>query len=387
MEKTLRLFDEDSYIKEFGAEVISCEKIERGYETVLDRTAFFPEGGGQGADPGFLGETEVLHVREKDGVIYHLTESPFEVGQKVTGKIDFDERFRRMQNHTAEHILSGIIHSLYGFQNVGFHLSEEYFRADYDGELGREDIKKLEVLINYAIAENHKIRAWYPDAETLAAIEYRSKKDICGNVRLVEIENVDICACCAPHVAMTGEIGVFKVTEHARYKGGTRIIAVAGSDAVKLFINEHEMLSGIASSFSAKREDVKAAVDRLSNECLGLKREISRLNRELLQTKLSSVEPTDGNLCFFFDKGYDTDAVREFVNSAVSKCKGVLAAFIGDDENGYRYIIASETTSLKDNCKTINAAINGKGGGSPQMICGTARAGKLEIEEFFRENF
>lgn len=387
MKETVRLFDEDSYIREFDAEVVSCEKTEKGYETVLDRTTFFPEGGGQGADLGTLDGEEVLYVREKEGVIYHLAASPFEIGQKVTGKIDFGERFRRMQNHTAEHILSGIIHTLYGFQNVGFHLSEEYFRADYDGELGRDDIKKLEVLINYAIAENHRIKAWYPDAESLATIEYRSKKDICGNIRLVEIEDVDICACCAPHVAMTGEVGVFKVLEHARYKGGTRIIAVAGSDAVKLFINEHETLSDIAAGFSAKREEVKAAVDRLSDECRKLKGEISRLNRELLQTKLSTVEPTDGNLCFFFDNGYDTDAVREFVNSAVSKCGGVCAAFAGDDENGYKYIIASVTVNLKDNCRTINDAISGKGGGSPQMICGTARAEKILIEEFFRGNF
>ena len=387
MEETVRLFDEDSYIKEFDATVVACDKCERGYETVLDRTAFFPEGGGQDPDPGLLDENEVLFVREKDGVIYHLTDKPFEIGQTVTGKIDFKERFRRMQNHTAEHILSGIIHSVYGFENVGFHLSEEYFRADYDGELDREDIKKLEVLINYAIAENHPVKAWYPDAETLAGIGYRSKKDICGKIRLVEIEGVDICACCAPHVAMTGEVGVFKVIEHMRYKGGTRIIALAGSDAVKLFINEHEMLSDIASGFSAKREEAKSAVDRLSDECRSLKREISKLNRELLSSMLSAVEYTEGNLCFFFEAGRDADAVREFVNAAVSRCGGVCAAFIGDDKNGYRYIIGSEKINLKDKCKIINGAIDGKGGGSDRMICGTARAGKLEIERFFRGNF
>ncbi len=383
--ETVRLFDVDSYVSEFEAKVISCAPVESGYETVLDRTAFFPEGGGQASDEGKLGAFDVLHVREENGVIYHLTKEKFEPGARAMGKVDFKERFRRMQNHTAEHILSGVIHTEYGFHNVGFHLSEKYIRADYNGALGGEDIKRIETLVNNAIVKNHPVTAWYPEKNELLSIEYRSKKEIEGRVRLVKIEDVDICACCAPHVSRTGEIGAFKVTDYMKYKGGTRIFAVAGSDAVSLFISEHEILSDIAESFSVKREEAREAVSRLSERLSRLKSENIQIRRELLKLKSSNVEYTDGNLCFFFDSSCDVESVREFLNSVLQKCGGVCAGFIGDGDSGYRYIIVSERVNLKDKCRKINDALCGKGGGSDKMICGSANAEKGSIESFFKD--
>lgn len=381
--ETTRLFDEDSYIKEFDAEVTDVIQTERGCAAVLDRTAFFYEGGGQSADLGSLGGVKVLDVQEENGVILHYTESPLEKGQRVHGEIDFELRFRKMQNHTGEHILSGIVHRLYGFENVGFHLSDEYVRVDFDGVLTAEDIDRVERLSNKAIAENHRVKAYYPDPADLDGIEYRSKKDICGKVRLADIEGVDICACCAPHVAQTGEVGVLKITDFIKYKGGTRLSIVCGIDAVELFLSEHKMLNDIAVASSAKREEVPAVFERLNSEIRALKGELSSVNRAYSAKLLSEIKYTSGNLCYFFGAGFDVSAMRDFVNGGKEKCKGVFAAFAGDDKKGYRYIAASNNVNMRENAPRINFAIDGKGGGSPEMIQGTANAEKEIIIDFF----
>ncbi len=383
MEKTYRLFDDDSYIKEFDALVLDYFEEGGKYGVILDKTAFFPEGGGQDADLGTIDGAEVFDVQEKDGIIVHYLSTSVEKGSTVHGVIDFEERFRRMQNHTGEHILSGIVHRLYGFENVGFHLSKEYVRVDLDGVLTAEDVRKVEILCNKAIVENHSVKAYYPDPETLDTIEYRSKKDICRKVRLAVIEGVDICACCAPHVARTGEIGLLKICDYIKYKGGTRLEIVCGRDALETFFEEHDILSKIAVSASAKREEVPAVFDRLNGEIRSLKGELSSVNRAYSEKLLSEIKYTGGNLCFFFGKGFDVNTMRDFVNGGKEKCKGVFAAFAGDDKNGYRYIAASNNVNMRENAPRINFAIDGKGGGSPQMIQGTANAEKGIIIEFF----
>ncbi len=385
MESIYRLFDDDSYIKEFDAVVLDVFEEEGKSWAVLDKTAFFPEGGGQDADLGTLDGIEVLDVQEKDGVIIHYMASALEEGKTVHGEIDFKERFRRMQNHTGEHILSGIVHTLYGYENVGFHLSKEYVRVDFDGALSAEDVRKVEYLCNKAIVENHPVKAYYPDPETLDTIEYRSKKDICGKMRLAVIEGVDICACCAPHVASTGEIGLLKVTDFIKYKGGTRLEIVCGIDALEMFFAEHDMLSKIAVSASAKREEVPSVFERLNGEIRVLKGELSSVNRAYSEKLLSEIKYTSGNLCYFFGAGFDVNTMRDFVNGGKEKCKGVFAAFAGDDKKGYRYIAASNNVNMRENAPRINFAIDGKGGGSPQMIQGTANAEKEVIIDFFEK--
>lgn len=384
MEKTYRLFDDDSYIREFDAVVLECTFDGEKYSAVLDRTAFFPEGGGQSADTGTLGEAAVFDVQEKDGIIYHYLKEHVETGE-IHGTIDFEERYRKMQNHTGEHILSGIVNKLYGYENVGFHLSEEYVRVDFSGVLEKEDIRKIELLSNKAIAENRKVKAYYPDPETLDKLEYRSKIDICGNVRIAEIEGVDVCACCAPHVKTTAEVGVLKVTDFIKYKGGTRLQMVCGSDAVNLFLREHDILGEIAVASSVKREEVGTVFARLNSDILSLKRELSSVNRAYAEKVLSEIKYTSGNLCYFFGAGFDVGAMRDFVNGGKEKCKGVFAAFAGDDKNGYRYIAASNNLNMREIAPRINFAIEGKGGGSPEMIQGTANAEKDVIIDFFEK--
>ena len=198
--------------------VLSCEEKDDKYLITLDKTAFFPEGGGQYADKGSLSEANVLDVQIKDEIIYHLTDKPLNMGETVTGEIDWDTRFSRMQNHTGEHIVSGVIHNLYGYNNVGFHMNDRFITLDTDGPLNEQDIAKIELEVNKVIYANKKINVVYPSADELSNYDYRSKLDITENVRLVEIEDTDLCACCAPHVAKTGEIGIIKIIGFIPYK-------------------------------------------------------------------------------------------------------------------------------------------------------------------------
>ena len=229
---TEKLYDIDSHLKEFTATVIDSYEKADGYFTVLDRTAFFPEGGGQASDIGYINDVKVYDVRIQDGIIYHYTVKPFKKGESVVGKLNFEQRFDFMQQHSAEHIVSGIAHKYYGCENVGFHLGADIVTLDFDKILTRDDILKIESLSNEAVFRNVAINAYYPDSEALKSIEYRSKKEIDGAVRIVEIEGVDACACCAPHVKKSGEIGLIKLLGSEKLRGGVRIELKAGKRAL-----------------------------------------------------------------------------------------------------------------------------------------------------------
>ena len=380
--KCERLFDKDAYMREFSAKVLSSEATDGGYLTVLDATAFFPEEGGQSCDTGTLGSAAVLEVFERNGEIYHLTDLPFKAGDVVTGKIDFEERYRKMQNHTGEHILCGVAHRLYGAENVGFHLSDEYVRVDLDVYLDHEKVSRLEREANEAALTNAEITAWYPGKEELSALDFRCKDGITGDVRLVKIEGVDLCACCAPHVATSAEVGMIKVVDHAKYKSGTRLEIVCGSDAAKMFIDEHAMLSQLASSYSVARSDLPSAIEKQKEELRDTTYRLRRAERDLMAKELETISATDGDLLFFYD-GADAENVREFLNGAASKCR-IAAGFIGNDEDGYTYIIRSDRSDLKTLSQEINAAIGGRGGGSAEMIRGKCTASKNKIEEYFK---
>ena len=383
MDKTVRLFDKDSYISEFDGIVLSCTPDGDSYLTVLDKTAFFPEEGGQSSDGGTIGGVGVKHVFEADGVIYHRTDAPLEAGDTVHCALDFKERYRKMQSHTGEHILCGTAHRLWGAENVGFHLSEEYVRVDLDVYLDREKVAYLEKAANDAIAGNHAIVAWYPTAEEIEKIDYRSKSGIEGDVRLVKIEDVDVCACCAPHVRSTSEVGLLKVVDSIKYKGGTRLEIVCGPDSVDLFMREHAELSAIAESFSVKREDAMPAIDRLRAELAGVEYKLKRAERTLMERELEALGENGGAKCFFFAEA-DDENLRFLLNGAAGKV-GVAAGFIGCDRDGYRYIIRSDKVDLRAEAKKINGAIDGRGGGSPVMITGKCSASRERIEKFFAE--
>lgn len=384
MSRTERLFDKNSKLNIFEATVLSCKQTENGkYAVILDKTAFFPNEGGQTCDTGKIGGISVVSVDEKDGIITHTLDHPLEIGETVHGEIDFEPRFKKMQNHTAEHIVSGIIHRLFDFDNVGFHLGDGYMTADFNGDLTEKDITEVEALANRAVFECHPIRAYYPSAEELKMLEYRSKLDLTENVRIVEIEGVDRCACCAPHVENTGEVGLVKITEAIRYKGGMRLTMLAGFDALADFCARQEQIKHISMAISAKQSEVAVGVDRVLAEIEQLKSRISALKRENMQMKLDSIENTENSIIIFEDDG-DMLALRNFVNGAVKKTEKLCAVFAGNDENGYKYIIASENIPLRALSKEISAALGGKGGGSDVMIQGSVTATRTEIEQFFK---
>lgn len=385
MEQTIKLYDADSHLYDFDASVISCEKTDKGFAVVLDKTAFFPEGGGQPADEGTLNGIAVTDVQIKDGIITHTTAEEIPAGSAVKGAVDSEIRFRRMQNHSGEHIVSGLIHKLFGYNNVGFHMGSEDVTLDLDGVLTREDLDKIEMLANRAVYENVNVRAEYPSPEVLKDLDYRSKLDLTENVRIVTIEGYDVCACCAPHVNKTGEIGIIKLLDFLKYKGGVRIHMLCGFDALEDYNRRYKNVAAISAKLSAKQAEVYEAVERLSAELSAEKQAAGELKRQLVAMKIAALEPTDGNMVLV-EKNMDMLNLRNLVNEAVQLCGGICAAFSGSDENGYNYIIASKNVPLRAEAKAINAALNGRGGGKDEMIQGSAKASEAEIRAYFLNN-
>ena len=383
MTKTQRLFDIDPKTCEFDAVVLSCEAREDcRFDVVLDKTAFFPNEGGQACDSGTLGGVRVLSVDERGGVIVHTLDAALSVGEAVHGSIDWEPRFRRMQNHTGEHIISGLVFKIYGYNNVGFHLGAFDVIADFDGELTETDIRRIERLANDVVFACRAVKATYPEPCELEKIAYRSKLDITEGVRIVEIEGVDMCACCAPHVENTGEVGLIKILDFLRYKGGVRVHMQCGLDALDDYNARCEQIRRVSMAISAKQGEIADGVDRLIEEQSRLRGEIAALKRELLAYKLERIECTEKSICIFDDMT-DMLAARNFVNEAVGKTARVCALFCGNDDAGYKYIMASNTVDLKANMAQINTAIGGKGGGSPRMIQGSCAAKREEIEKYF----
>lgn len=381
---TEKLYYIDSHMKAFTATVLACEPVKDRFEIALDRTAFFPEGGGQVGDSGFIGETAVFDTHEKNGDVMHYVNQPILVGSTLDCRIDWEKRFRRMQNHSGEHIVSGLVHKKYGYSNVGFHMGADFVTIDFDGFLTPEQLAEIEREANYAVAANYKVTATFPEPEVLKTLYYRSKLELTENVRIVEIENTDICACCAPHVSSTAEVGLVKIlsSERRRRGGdGVRVTMLCGLDAYENFVRTHDNNAAISMLLSARREETAAAVERVLAEQERLKQRNAELSRALAHMRAETLEPTDGNITIF-DTVLDEPALREFVNEAVTKCGGLAAVFSGSDEAGYRYIIGSRKIDLRASAKEINSGINGRGGGSSEMIQGSCKESAENIQKF-----
>lgn len=379
-ETTERLFDQDSYLKEFKGKVLGCEKREDKWCVVLDRTAFFPEGGGQSGDCGVLGTIEVTGTIEKDGIIYHLVKEPLQVGHEVEGNIDFSARFDKMQQHTGEHIVSGIVNSLYGYHNVGFHLGDEVTTFDFDGELSKEQVLDLENRVNEVVFANVPVVVSYPEREELSTLEYRSKIEIEGQVRLVTIEGVDVCACCAPHVKRTGEVGMVKIISCERHRGGCRLTIVCGRRALKDYQRKQDISGKISASLSAKPEQIDEAVERLKEQNQQLREQLNQVQTKYLRDKLQGITKATACVCIF-EENLDSIAVRNFVNAAMERCNGICGAFLGNDEQGYHYILGSSSMDVREAAKKLNESFNGKGGGKPQMVQGSLSGKEADIRK------
>lgn len=418
-EMTEKLFYEDSHMRTFTAVVLECGPVGNGapeasaktadaregerdpeasgrtgeipegkrYQIVLDRTAFFPEGGGQYADTGQLqADSEVvrvLDVQEHDGKIFHITDRPVPAGSTVSGQIDWAERIMKMQQHTGEHIVSGLVHARFGYDNVGFHLGSTDCTMDFNGEITREELHEIELRANEAAAANLEIQVSYPSGEELAGLEYRSKIEIEGQVRIVTIPGFDVCACCAPHVKKTGEIGVIKLTHVQRYKGGVRVTMLCGSRALADYDRKSASVSQISASLCAKEDEVAEAVEHLKEECARLKARLAEQQKEMLRLKARESDGEEGAVCLF-ESGLEGEGPRLLMNLVMERGHELCAVFCGNDVEGYRYVIGSVSLDLRKLVKELNAAFSGRGGGKPEMVQGSLKGTESELRAWMQ---
>lgn len=378
---TEKLYDKDSHLKEFSATVLSCEKSGENYSVILEKTAFFPEGGGQESDRGNIGEAAVLDVRIASGEIIHCTDRPLNIGEEYACTLNWDRRFRNMQNHSGEHIVSGIVHRLYGLNNVGFHLGAE-MTVDFDGAISREQLLEVERLANKAVWENVPIRAYYPDEKELKVLDYRSKLELTENVRIVDIKGYDLCACCAPHVKKTGEIGLIKILDSFKNKGGVRVFVKCGIDALDDYNDKYFNVQKISNLLSVKQYEAALAVDRLSDENRELKFEIASLKKRLIAEKTKSFV-SESDKTAVFEEGLDIKELQLFADSLYKKSGGIRGVFSGEEGN-YSFAICGEETALDLFFKEFKENLNAKGGGRNGMVQGTVAADKNEIETLFK---
>ena len=384
---TEKLYDLDSYVTEFTCKVISLYKDENYTYVETDRTAFFPEGGGQTSDRGFLGGAYVENVRLEGEKITHIVKNNVEnveklqAGTEIFGKVDMKKRFSDMQQHTGEHIFSGIVHSLFGFENVGFHLGSDFVTIDTSGELSDGDICKVETLVNEAIWKDLEIKVYYPSKKELETLAYRSKKEIDGPLRIVEIPGVDVCACCAPHVRRTGEIGSFRVVKSERHRGGTRLFVLCGERNIA-DAREKLMQNYLVSNLLVTKEtETFSMVQKLKDERAALSAEVSALKKELSALKAKSVE--GGKRIVVLSETDDMNEARTLADSLSEKAEEFAAVLFG--ENGGRYVIISKTGfDLSALCKEFNKVLSGRGGGRNGIVQGSVSFPE-KAEKFLKE--
>lgn len=381
---TERLYYRDQKLFEFDSEVIGCLPDKDGkFEVTLAETAFFPEGGGQYGDCGEIDGVRVVDTIERGGVIIHICDDALPLG-RVHCRIDAKERYSKMQNHSGEHIVSGIVHSLYGADNVGFHLGADDATLDFNKKLSREELDRIEYLANRAIWDNLPIIAYFPSADELSTLEYRSKLDLTENVRIVKIGDIDICACCAPHVERTGEIGMIKLLDHAAYKGGVRVHMVCGDRALIDYRDKYENTAKIAAALSAKQHEAAEKFFEFAESEHAAKLKIKSLQREIITLKAASALPDSlGNIILF--EQIDPELSIEYANALLERCENCAFIFSGDDLSGYKFTAASRRLDLTKTAAEVRSRFSGKCGGKPSMIRGSIAATRAEIEFFLEK--
>jgi len=378
---TRKLYYEDSHLAAFTAVVTGCTPVEAGFEVTLDATAFYPEGGGQACDLGTLGGRKVLDARERGEEVIHLCDGPLEVGATVEGVIDYARRFDLMQQHTGEHIVSGIIHRRFGYHNKGFHIGEHTIQIDFDGVIPAEELERIEKEANEALWKNIPVRCWYPSPEELPTVFYRTKKELPWPVRIVQIPGYDSCACCGTHVQLTGEIGLVKLFSVVGLRGGSRIEMACGGRALELLNRAYEQNRLVSQAFSAKIFETGAAAERMNEALAAEKFKVTGLQRKLFAITAGSYVNCGNVLHFAAD--LEPALVRELADAIAQSCGGRAAVFSGSDETGYSYCLATREGDLRPFGKAMNAALDGRGGGKPNFLQGSVKATRENIEKFF----
>jgi alanyl-tRNA synthetase len=379
--KTGKIYYEDAYRVSFSARVLSVE----GKDVVLDETAFFPEEGGQSPDRGSLSGTPVADVQIKDGYIHHILakEPTFAEGDTVFGEIDWERRFSNMQQHSGEHLFSGVVCGTFGYDNVGFHLSDSEVTLDFSGSLTMEEALMAEKRVNEAIAANIPSKIDFLVGEDIEKASYRSKLALAGPVRVVSFPGIDACACCAPHVKRTGEIGLLKVVSVMRWRTGVRVSILCGSRAMELFDREHESLTKTARFLTTSADEVYNMTVKARKENETLRAALKKAVSEVMHLKVEAVPEGDGNVCLF-EENLDGAAMREAVNALVMKRGGFSGVFSGSDGAGWNFVIGTQNGDARVMCAALRDGFGARGGGRPEMVQGSVKASQKEIANLFK---
>lgn len=373
-----KLYYEDCLLCSFTATVTGCDPTEKGWEVTLDATAFYPEGGGQACDLGTLGNARVLDVRERDGRIIHLCDAP--VSGSVEGLLDWERRFDLMQQHTGEHILSGLIYDRFGWHNTGFHVGKDTMEVDFSGPIPADALAELEQQANAIVWENRPIRCWIPSLEELPGVTYRTKRALDWPVRIVDIPGADTCACCGVHVATTGQVGLIKILSAAKFHGGIRLQLVCGKRAYDHIAAVYEQNRQVSQLFSAKVLETGAAAQKASEALAAEKLRANTLQSQLFDRMAEDYVNQKDVLCFA--EQLDGGQLRELAEKISAKCSGYAAVFSPKD-GGFIYCLAQPDGDLRQICKDMNAALSGRGGGKPPFQQGTVSACEADIHSFF----
>ena len=378
--ETEKLFYQDAYLRETTAKVLECRQGKHGYEIVLDRTCFYPEGGGQPGDQGTINGIRVTDTHEKDGLVLHYTEEPIAVGTEVKAVIDWNRRFDLTQQHSGEHMVSGVVHRIYGYDNVGFHMGADMVTIDFSGELTEQQLREVEQEVNERIWLDSPVKCWYPTPEKLKEIPYRSKKELTGKVRIVEFPGADICACCGTHVAHTGEIGLVKILSVEKFHSGVRVEMLSGRRALQYLTAVQDQNRQISQLLSAKVMETAKAVKNLAAELENKRQQVTAMENAQFAA-LAEQYRDKGDVCIKVD-GLSADGVRRAAIAVQETCGGRAAIFSGDEESGYKYAVGQLQGDLRAWVKELNAALHGRGGGKPGFVQGSAAAKWDEIVAF-----
>ena len=380
MNENTELYYKDAYLKEFDAVVTGCAEGKTGFEITLSKTAFYPEGGGQPGDTGTLNGTAVTDTRSRNDVIVHITEQPIAVGTPVHGIICWQRRFDLMQQHSGEHIFSGIVHEFFGYDNIGFHLGEDTITLDFSGPLTWEDLRRVEDKANEIIWRNTEVEVSYPDEQHLHALAYRSKKELEGTVRIVSIADADVCACCGTHVRSAGEIGLIKVLSCAARKSGTRVEIVCGKRALcycQTVCDENRRISHL---LSAKVNETSAAVERMQKELIDTTYKMRGIILNELYSRLPEIE-MDLPLYVYFAEGVDSKELLKFANLVNEERHARISAAFTKKDDHWHYVIISKSTDLRPLSRQLNEMFSGRGGGNRELIQGSLCGAEGEIKE------
>lgn len=378
---TVKLYYESAYTQDFTAVVQSCEAVKNGFAVTLDRTAFYPEGGGQPADHGTLGEARVLDVHEKDGVVTHLCDRALSVDAEVGGRIDWARRFDHMQQHSGEHIISGLLCSTFHCDNVGFHMGADVVTIDYNAPITWEQALEVERRANAYIWADHPIRIWYPSAEELAALPYRSKKELTGAVRITEFPGADRCACCGTHVSSSAQVGLLKLLSCQKFRDGVRLELLCGQRALDCLAAGWEQARQIGQALSVKPQSAFAAVSRLQEELLSLKEKAARL--EEADFAHVAAQYRGAGSVLHIAEPLDGDGARRLCDAIAKAAGGRCAVFAGQDGD-YRYAVIESGGDLRQFIKDMNTALHGRGGGRDGFAQGSAACTAEEVRAFFQ---